>query len=145
MNDSTRENFGHDTTTDEVLAGVDLSGKLALVTGGSSGLGVETARALSSLVGVDAAFVEGSVLDLPFEEDAFDLLTQIQQIDFEIIFVTAYDHYALQAIRFCAIDYLLKPIKVPELLDAVQKVIDNLSLKWENQSLEFAWDINFYP
>ncbi len=68
--------------------------------------------------------------------DAFNLLAQIQQIDFEIIFVTAYDHYALQAIRFCAIDYLLKPIKVPELIEAVQKVKDNLSLKWENQRLK---------
>ncbi|MCA9641655.1 MAG: SDR family NAD(P)-dependent oxidoreductase [Polyangiaceae bacterium] len=43
-----RSDFGHDTTTSEVLAGVDLTGQLALVTGGSSGLGVETARALAA-------------------------------------------------------------------------------------------------
>ncbi|HKJ25766.1 MAG TPA: oxidoreductase [Myxococcota bacterium] len=43
-----REAFGHDTTTDEVLEGIDLAGKLALVTGGTSGLGAETARALAA-------------------------------------------------------------------------------------------------
>lgn len=40
--------FGHDTTTDEVLAGIDLTGKRAIVTGASTGLGEETARALAS-------------------------------------------------------------------------------------------------
>ena len=43
-----RDNFGHDTTTDEVLEGIDLSGKLVLITGGTSGLGAESARALAS-------------------------------------------------------------------------------------------------
>ncbi len=48
MSNIDRSAFGHDTTTDEVLEGIDLSGKLALVTGGSSGLGAETARVLAS-------------------------------------------------------------------------------------------------
>lgn len=48
MNNIDRSTFGADTTTDEVLAGINLTGKLALVTGGSSGLGTETARALAS-------------------------------------------------------------------------------------------------
>ena len=48
MSMSDRAGFGHDTTTDEVLQGIDLTGKRALVTGGSGGLGAETARALAS-------------------------------------------------------------------------------------------------
>lgn len=45
---SDRTTFGHDTTTDDVLDGIDLTGKLALITGASGGLGAETARALAS-------------------------------------------------------------------------------------------------
>jgi len=48
MGGSGRAGFGHDTTTDEVLEGIDLGGRLAVVTGGSGGLGAETARALAS-------------------------------------------------------------------------------------------------
>lgn len=45
---SDRTNFGHDTTTDEVLEGIDLTGKKVLITGASGGLGAETTRALAS-------------------------------------------------------------------------------------------------
>jgi NAD(P)-dependent dehydrogenase (short-subunit alcohol dehydrogenase family) len=48
MSEARRDGFGHDTTTDEVLEGIDLTGKRALVTGGTSGLGAETARALAA-------------------------------------------------------------------------------------------------
>ncbi len=48
MSDVSREDFGFETTTDDVLEGLDLGGQLALVTGGTSGLGAETARALAS-------------------------------------------------------------------------------------------------
>ena len=69
-------------------------------------------------------------------ETGFDLLERLPSIDFEIIFTTAYEHYALKAIKFCAIDYLLKPIDAQELRSAIDKVEkrrskDNLSKNFE--------------
>lgn len=51
----------------------------------------------------------------------FDVLDRLSHIDFEIIFTTAYDQYAIQAIKTSALDYLLKPCKDEELKHAVQK------------------------
>ncbi len=67
MTGSTR-GFGHDTTTDEVLEGIDLGGRLALVTGASGGLGAETARALAS----KGARVVLTVRDLARGEEVAD-------------------------------------------------------------------------
>ena len=55
--------------------------------------------------------------------NGFELLEQLPAVNFDLIFTTSYDKYALKAIRFSAIDYLLKPIDREELLKAVQKVI----------------------
>ena len=53
---------------------------------------------------------------------AFDFLDQLESIDFKIIFITAYEEYALQALKIGAVDYLLKPVDVDELKAALQKV-----------------------
>ncbi len=60
-------------------------------------------------------------IEMPFM-NAFELLERIGQINFDIIFTTAYDQYALRAFRVSAIDYLLKPINKNELKNAVAKV-----------------------
>ncbi|MEZ5199374.1 MAG: LytTR family DNA-binding domain-containing protein [Bacteroidales bacterium] len=52
----------------------------------------------------------------------FDLLEKINRMDFEIIFVTAFDQFALKAIKFSALDYILKPVDPQQLLDAVEKI-----------------------
>ena len=55
--------------------------------------------------------------------NGFEMLEQLSSVNFEIIFTTSYDQYALKAIRFSAIDYLLKPVDSEELQKAIQKVI----------------------
>jgi two-component system LytT family response regulator len=59
----------------------------------------------------------------------FDLLQQLAPIAFEVIFISAYDQYAIKAIKFSALDYLLKPIDLDELNHALRKVKDRLKLK----------------
>ena len=67
--------------------------------------------------------------------NGFEMLGQLPQVNFEIIFTTSYDQYALKAIRFSAIDYLLKPVDEQELKNAIGKVI-NRSQKPIAQQLE---------
>lgn len=56
--------------------------------------------------------------------NGFDLLERFNKADFKVIFTTAYGHYAIKAIKFSALDYLLKPIDIDELKMAVQKARD---------------------
>jgi two-component system LytT family response regulator len=63
------------------------------------------------------------------EKNGFDLLGQIKDIDFEIIFVTGYDKYAVHAFRFNALDFLLKPVEISELKQAIDKAISRISQK----------------
>lgn len=54
--------------------------------------------------------------------NAFDFLEQTELLDFKIIFITAYEEYALQALKKGAVDYILKPVDIEELKSALQKV-----------------------
>ena len=57
--------------------------------------------------------------------NGFELLEELPEIDFELIFTTSYDQYAIKAIHFSALDYLLKPIDWEELKKAVQKAVNS--------------------
>jgi two-component system LytT family response regulator len=66
--------------------------------------------------------------------DGFGVLNQIQNKRFKVIFTTAYNEYTVQAIRFSAFDYLLKPVDATELINAVQRyqqALDELSFQPE--------------
>ncbi|MEO8085211.1 MAG: LytTR family DNA-binding domain-containing protein [Bacteroidota bacterium] len=76
-------------------------------------------------------------LDIEMQkETGFDLLEKFDEIKFEIIFTTAFENYAIRAIKFCAIDYLLKPIDVDELKAAVVKVLRSHQKNQLNRKLE---------
>lgn len=66
----------------------------------------------------------------------FDVLEQIRDLQPAIIFTTAYDHYAIKAIRFSAVDYLLKPIDVEELTAAVARTENLKSRKGNQETLD---------
>jgi len=69
-------------------------------------------------------------------KNGFDLLKALPHYQFEVVFVTAFDQYGIQAVKFSAIDYLLKPVNPEELVAAVRKVEIKLSKKKENLQLE---------
>lgn len=71
------------------------------------------------------------------KESGFDLLKQIAVKSFVVVFVTAFDHYGIQAIKFAALDYLLKPIDIDELIQAVAKAEAKVKTKQPNQQLDF--------
>lgn len=85
----------------------------------------------------EAANVEGAVvlikhtrpelvfldIDLP-DGNGFDILKQIDHKKFRVIFITAYQEYAIQAIKFSAMDYILKPVSPVELENAVKNILE---------------------
>lgn len=60
-------------------------------------------------------------------EDGFQFLSSLANRNFKIVFVTAYNEYAIQAIKACALDYIVKPINIDELQKSVEKVKASLS------------------
>lgn len=85
---------------------------------------VSEARALLNLHNVDLIFLD---IAMP-GENGFELIPHVQNTNASVIFTTAYDQYALKAIKANALDYLLKPIDIDELKEAVNKAIKYISL-----------------
>lgn len=65
--------------------------------------------------------------------NGFELLESLSQISFAVIFTTSYDQYAIKAIKFSALDYLLKPVDPAELKNAVKKVEEQRHLPLAEQ------------
>ncbi|QGY44004.1 response regulator [Maribellus comscasis] len=81
-------------------------------------------------------------IEMP-KADGFQLLEHFKDFHFEVIFVTAFDNYAIKAIRFSATDYILKPININELKAAVETVAARIRQKMENQRMkELVYNIS---
>ena len=74
-------------------------------------------------------------IEMP-KANGFQLLERFKDFRFEVIFVTAYDNYAIKAIRFSAADYILKPVNLNDLQAAVSKVAERIQQKQENQRMK---------
>ena len=81
---------------------------------------VEEALVLIRNTELDLVFLD---VEMPYG-NAFDLLEKVGEVDFETIFVTAYNHYAIEALNAHASYYLMKPISIDELIKAVDYVVE---------------------
>ena len=76
----------------------------------------------SGIAAIKELHPELVLLDIQMKDGTgFDLLSGFSPVDFKVIFITAYDHYAVQAFRFSAVDYLLKPVNPEMLKEAVTR------------------------
>lgn len=95
----------------EIGADIDLVGEAQ---------NIEEAKALIEDFKPDIVFLD---INMP-NGSGFDLLSQVNNQNFKVIFTTAYDQYAVKAIRFSAWDYLLKPVDLSELKAALDRISD---------------------
>ncbi|NDV59380.1 LytTR family DNA-binding domain-containing protein [Bacteroides sp. 519] len=79
------------------------------------------------------------------DKTGFNLLESLGNASPEVIFITAYDQYAIKAIRFSALDYLLKPIDPQELVSAVNKAINIIIGKQQNLRMQNLLQNNIRP
>lgn len=83
-------------------------------------------KAYSAIEGVEV--ISNEKPDLVFLDvemphgSGFDLLAGFPEKEFDVIFITAFNHYAIRAIKFSAVDYILKPININEFIEAVKRV-----------------------
>ena len=91
----------------------------------TDGSNVESGISAINKIKPDLVFLD---IQMP-DGNGFDVLKWVKYKEFEIVFITAYQEYAIQAIKFSALAYILKPIDVEELEDAVDKALTTLQKK----------------
>jgi two-component system LytT family response regulator len=74
-------------------------------------------------------------IEMP-QMNGFDMLQRVHSKNFHVIFTTAYDQYAIKAIKYAAFDYLLKPIDIEELKTAIAKAAQQNTIQYSGERLE---------
>jgi len=98
----------------------------------TDGENVETGIESINRIQPDIVFLD---IQMP-DGTGFDLLNRVKDKKFELIFITAFQEYAIMAIKFSALDYILKPIDDEELKTALQNAIDTVDFKKEDSQFE---------
>ncbi|NJI72891.1 response regulator transcription factor [Sphingobacterium kitahiroshimense] len=100
---------------------------------------IATAQSVRDAVDVIEKYVPDLVfLDIQMgDKTGFDVLKLLPMRNFDVIFVTAYDQYGIEAIKFAALDYLLKPIDIEELMHAVKKAERKFTRQIQTSQLDF--------
>lgn len=81
------------------------------------------------------------LLDIKMPDGSgFDLLARYGKIDFKVVFITAFEEYAIRAFKFSAIDYILKPIEPNELVMAIDKVKELIQTNTPNNSMDVQFE-----
>lgn len=90
---------------------------------------VKDAVIVASACKPELIFLDINLLD----GNAFDFLEQTEHLTFKVIFITAYEEYALKALKYGAVDYILKPIDIEELKTALHKIENTTVVKQQQQ------------
>ncbi|MFY0254817.1 LytR/AlgR family response regulator transcription factor [Chitinophaga sp. 30R24] len=98
---------------------------------------VKEAKILVDELQPDLVFLD---VEMPYQ-NGFELLKQFDKVLFDVIFTTAYEQYALKAIKFNALDYLLKPFSIKELQDALEKCREKKMSRSKEQGMASPMDV----
>lgn len=93
---------------------------------------VETAVSMITATSPDLVFLDIEISG----GNAFQLLDMLQPVNFNVIFITAYDNYLLKAIKYAALDYLFKPVNIKELIAAVNKSVEKINAQNSSRQIE---------
>ena len=99
---------------------------------------VEKGIALTNKIKPELVFLDIEINN----KTGFDYLNSLEEINFDVIFTTGYDNYAIRAIKYAALDYLLKPISKDELIVAIEKYKKRKAPITQSQMIHLLENIN---